>query len=90
VNEVSPVQKFFGAALMAVGGLIAGLCGLCTVGVIGFGLVDTLGSGSGADDLVGGIVMVSIIGGIPTGLGVLLFLWGRNLYAPARGREDRP
>jgi len=84
LSHVSPVQKFFGGALMAVGGLIAALCGLCTLGVIGFGVFDTFGGGSSADDLVGGIVMVSIIGGIPTGLGVLLFMWGRRLYAPRR------
>ena len=84
MSDTSPVRKFFGGALMAVGGLIAALCGLCTLGIIGFGLVDTLGNGSSADDLVGGVAVVSIIGGIPTGLGVLLFMWGRRLFAPRR------
>src|SRR4029453_6373414 len=34
-----PVQKFFGAALMAVGALIALLCGACTLLVVGVTLV---------------------------------------------------
>lgn len=76
-----PVQKFFGGALMAVGGLIAALCGLCTLGVIGFGVVDTL-TGGPIDDLVGGAVIVMFIGGIPTAIGLLLLFWGRRLYAP--------
>ena len=90
MSDVSPIQKFFGAALMAVGGLIAGLCGLCTLGVIGFGVVDAFGGGSSADDLFGGILVVSFIGGIPIALGVLLFVWGRSLFAPRRApRQDR-
>ncbi|HEY0649443.1 hypothetical protein [Phenylobacterium sp.] len=102
MSDVSPVQKFLGGALMAVGGLIAALCGLCTLGLIGFGVADTFGGGSSGGDLLGAAAIATIIGGVPTVLGVLLFAWGRRLYAPRRatGRdrlavfsddpEDRP
>jgi hypothetical protein len=76
---LDPVQTFVGGALMALGGLIAALCGLCTLGVIGFGVVDTI-TGGPTDDLMGGAVIVAIIGGLPTAAGVLLFMWGRRLY----------
>lgn len=84
MSDVGPVQKFFGAALMAVGGLVAALCGLCTLAVIGFGSIDALASGSNRADLVSAILVAGLIGGVPAGLGVLLFIWGRRLFAPAR------
>jgi hypothetical protein len=84
VSHVNPLQKFIGGALMAVGGLIAALCGTCTVATIGYGLFDSLGGGVAADDLVSGVVMLGLIGGVPTVLGVLLFRWGWRLFRPPR------
>ena len=65
------VTRFIGAALMAIGGLIAGLCGLCTVGFLIAGV-----SSPGGDGL---IPLALVIGGIPTAIGVLLFVAGRGM-----------
>jgi hypothetical protein len=77
-----PVQAFFGSALMAVGALMGGLCGLCTaVFVIGgiFG-------GGGGGEFGGGemVVMALVIGGLPTLIGVGLFFGGRALWRDAQ------
>ncbi|MBW8813246.1 MAG: hypothetical protein JF588_07445 [Caulobacterales bacterium] len=78
----SPVQRFFAGLLMVVGALMAGLCGLCTAVF----LVDSV-VGGGGGELGGGAglaVMALFIGGIPTAIGVGLFVAGRSLARPAR------
>jgi hypothetical protein len=75
----NPVVKLFGAMLMAVGGLIATLCGLCSLGFIGWGIVSSVGQVNGEQALVY-LVPILIIDAIPIGIGVLLFLGGRSLY----------
>ncbi len=68
------IAKLFGALLMAAGGLIAGLCGLCSA-VFLFSLAASDPSG------VGGMAMVALfVGGIPTAVGVGLFLAGRKVW----------
>jgi hypothetical protein len=68
------VAKLFGALLMAVGGLIVGLCGLCTAGF----LVMTANSDPGA---AGGLLVIAaVVAGIPVAVGVLIFIGGRNLW----------
>ena len=74
-----PTRAFFGAALMAVGALIAGLCGLCTVGFLLVSLFSPGGSGVA--------VLAIPIGGIPTGLGLLLFWGGKSLRKPRPQKE---
>jgi hypothetical protein len=75
----NPVAKLFGAMLMAIGGLIATLCGLCSLGFIGLGVVNAVSqpSGGGSATL---IVMALFLGAIPVGIGVVLFIAGRDLY----------
>jgi hypothetical protein len=68
------VTKLFGAMLMAAGGLIAGLCGLCSAVV----LVTLLARDAGA---VGPMFLLTLIfGGVPIALGVGLLIWGRSLW----------
>ncbi len=81
--EPSPVQRFFGALLMAVGGLIATLCGACTAVVLVAGLAN-LKDSQGYGSMM--LIMSLVIGGVPTLIGVGLFAWGRWL----RKTEDRP
>ena len=74
-------KSFLGALLMGVGGLIAALCGLCTVTFVANGLGGPRGEiFTGADVAV----MALFIGGIPTLVGVLMFLGGRALRRAAR------
>jgi hypothetical protein len=79
------VAKLFGALLMAVGGLMAGLCGLCSAGVV----IITISGGSNG---IGALMMlVLIFGGPPIAIGTGLFLWGRSLWlgpTPSNIAED--
>ena len=80
------VQRFFGAALMAVGGLIAALCGACSLVFVGVTLISMiLNPGNLGLMLTGvfsGALAVAIVGGLPTVVGILIFRWGRRLYRP--------
>lgn len=80
--EQSPVRRFFGFALASVGGLIMTLCGLCT----GFFMIAGLAPGGD-----GFLPMAIVIGGIPTAVGVGMFLFGRRLLRRApRATANRP
>ena len=72
---------FLGALMILGGVLIAALCGLCTLVMIGTGL------SSGGRGQSGIIVLALVIGGIPTAFGGIL-IWGgimvaRNAQRPA-------
>jgi len=84
ISRSHPAQRLFGALLMAVGGLIAGLCGLCT-GTIGLvALFESLLSAlNGTGNLILAAMIVFITGVLPTAIGVVLFLTGRKLWNPA-------
>jgi len=64
-----PGRTFFGYVLVAVGGLMTALCGLCTATFMVAAVVP------GGDTSF--FVMALVIGGIPTGIGVALFVAGR-------------
>lgn len=72
--ESRAVQKMFGALLMAIGGMIAGLCGLCSAFFL-FSIAASDPAGVGG---MGGVAL--IVGGIPIAVGVLIFLGGRKLW----------
>lgn len=76
------MKMLFGSLLLAIGGLIALLSGLCSAWI----LVAMLGSGSGGEAL-GMIPMVAIVGGIPFAIGAGLFMWGHKLIRSARDDE---
>ena len=70
-------QRLFGAALIAVGFMMMLLCGGCgALFFIGF-LISGLTSSNHED--VGMVIMPIILGGVPAGLGLLLFWAGRSL-----------
>lgn len=81
-----PLARFFGAALMAVGGLIVALCGLCSVTALGVFITDAMESSraglNGGLEWAAFIPWVVIVGGVPAVVGLFLFFGGRALYAP--------
>jgi hypothetical protein len=98
-------KRFFAQVLMAVGGLITVLCGGCTVFWLGSAIWSVLvpvihhGYLSPADRYVtsySGVIAVGalVIGGLPTAVGVGLFVVGRRMAKGADaslGRDvDRP
>lgn len=76
------MKKLFGGILMAVGILIAGGSGLCSLAVL-------FGPGMGGFDpsILG---MVAIVGGIPFAVGVSIALGGWALIRSARQDETQP
>ncbi len=70
---------------MAVGALIASLCGLCTLGWIGFSVFSALRSSTGTSlgaaltNFAASLPFTFVIGVLPTGFGVMLFVAGRTL-----------
>jgi hypothetical protein len=74
--QPSAAQRLFGAVLMAIGGMIALLCGLCSFGVLGAAFM----SPSPGEGLLFSLVLVGIFGGIPFAVGLGVFLIGRGVY----------
>jgi len=69
-----PMRRFFGWLLFAVGLLMMTLCGLCTLVFMVSGLVSSGGQGLAATAM--------FIGGIPTAMGLGLFVAGREFLKP--------
>lgn len=72
------MKQVFGSILMAVGILIAGASGLCSLVVLGGGLSN---EGGGFGGLLG---IVLLVGGIPFGIGLAVFFGGRALVRQAK------
>lgn len=92
MSEDSARRRLFGALLMALGGLIALLCGLCSlssfVGMT-WGMISSLTAGYGAGALSGllfSLVIVGVVGGLPTFVGVLMFRRGLRMRRGAQAR----
>ena len=81
----SVVAKLFGALLMAVGGLITTLCGLCSAAILVAAIANaTKQPNLFAQNIGGSLVMVLLFGGVPIAFGVGVFLWGLALYRGQR------
>lgn len=74
--EASAVRRFFGAALIAVGVLIGGLSGLCSV-VFLIALI-----GSAPRETLGALGLVAFVGGPPILVGWLMIWGGKRLRNP--------
>ena len=74
------MKSLLGGLLLAVGILLAGVSGLCSLGF----LVGGLGDG----DLVGILPLILLIGGVPFLIGLGLFFGGRALLRSARQEEE--
>jgi hypothetical protein len=71
-----PVARLFGALLMTVGALMMGLCGLCSLAAVVF-MGESISSEFG-----GTLLLVLYFGGVPIGVGFVLFWVGRTLRRP--------
>ena len=88
MSEPSPVQRFFGGLLIAVGILMMLLCGGCgALFFVGF-LWSGLTSSNHED--ISMVVMPLVLGGVPAGIGLGLFIAGRSLARspPGPGPEN--
>jgi len=65
-QQRDPAQRFFGWLLIVMGGLILVLCGGCTLLMVGFGFAGGVTS-SGA--VISWLLVVGLIGGLPTAAG---------------------
>jgi hypothetical protein len=80
--------QFFGALLLVGGVLVALLCGLCTLVVIGVSLTapsDPQGYGGG-----GMVPIALLIGGLPTAFGALMIFGGVQLIRAGRKAPTAP
>jgi hypothetical protein len=88
MSDSDPVDTFSAYGLMAFGGLIAVLCGGCTVFVL-WGSIHSSPSPVASD-----AVFAPIIGGVPTAVGIWAFLKGwemlRRVEASRRPESDSP
>lgn len=76
----SATRRFFGNAMMAVGVLLAGLSGLCTLGYAGIGLWAWAREG---DDYGVAMLIVALLSGVvPILVGVGLYFGGKALRRP--------
>lgn len=76
-------RRIFGTALMAVGALMAGLSGLCTLGYAGLGIAAWATEG---DDYGLAMLIVALLSGIvPILVGVGLYFAGKALRRPTPG-----
>jgi hypothetical protein len=79
-------RRALGTLLLAIGGLIAGLCGLCTLGVCGKLLVEISQAGSAEDARTGTNVMlfILVVGGFSTGVGLIVGFAGMMMRRKPR------
>ena len=77
MSEPSPVARFVGAALLVVGVLMMLLCGGCGALFFVTFLWGWLTSSNHED--VSMVVLPIVLGGVPAGLGLGLFIVGRAL-----------
>jgi hypothetical protein len=74
-----PVRVFAGRALVAVGALILGLSGLCTLYFGGMVLVQDLKLANGYTNLITMAPFVLVIGGLPMLIGFGILRWGLSV-----------
>jgi hypothetical protein len=82
--------QFFGALLIIAGVLLALLCGLCTLAVIGVSV--SAPASSGSQNYGGGamIPLALLLGGVPTIFGCLMVWAGIVLFRSGRKSAQAP
>jgi len=83
------LKRFFGGLLLAVGVLIGGLGGLCTLVFIGMSIVGEAGEHypGAISNLLPTAILSLFVGAIPMGIGAGLFFLGRSLWRSAGPRK---
>jgi len=75
------MRRFFGGVMLAVGLLLAGASGLCSLVILGGSLTNP------GPDFLAGMGVVLLVGGIPFAIGLGLVFVGRRLL---RKPDDSP
>jgi hypothetical protein len=83
----SAVALFFGWMLIVVGGLIGGLCGLCTLVFIGAGVFSSATTGADASL---DVILALVIGGLPTAIGAGIVFAGITVVRGTRAPRATP
>lgn len=83
-------KRLVGGLVMAVGVVIALLCGLCTFGVEGAYVVAWLEDPNLGGQFLGFLLIPLLIGGLPTAVGVVVLWTGRRIYREGRKRDGEP
>jgi len=78
------MSKLFGGIMFAIGILIAGASGLCSLVMVGSMFASTSGPDSFA--ALGSLPIVLLVGGVPFLIGIALCWGGRHLWR----MEDKP
>ena len=82
-------RRFLGGLLIAVGGLIATLSGLCSFGFVAMSLGSAFDGPAVLTNLLLGGVLVGLFGGLPFMFGVALIVAGRAaLHSPGPASGD--
>jgi hypothetical protein len=81
------MDRFFGAALIAVGALVFALCGLCTLAFVGSTVTNAFRYSTGGRGMMMGLLMFGLIGGLPTIGGFFVMRVGWKMF---RGRVPGP
>ena len=81
--------RFLGILMMAVGGLIAGLCGLCTLAFAASMLPDLSNGGNQVDQALGLLLVIGLFGVLPTAAGSWLFLAGLARYRRSEALPEK-
>jgi hypothetical protein len=84
-----PTTRFFAAAQMAVGALIFGLCGACTLGFTAAMLANLRYSGS-LGEVMSSLLMFAIVGGLPTVVGFFVMRGGYRRYRANPPKPPKP
>ncbi len=77
------MKALFGGILLAVGILVAGASGLCSLAVLVMGLSDPAG-------VMTVLPMIVVVGGIPVAIGLGLFFLGRSMLRSTRLEAQAP
>jgi hypothetical protein len=84
------VERFFAAAQMAVGALIFGLCGACTVAFAGSTIASAVRYPGSVYDWLLFIPLVGFFGVGPTVLGFFMMRSGYRWFRGERGKRREP
>lgn len=81
-------KRLVGGLMIVAGGVVALLCGMCTLGLAGGTVVQAFQESSPGplEDLV----LFALVGGLPTAGGVAFFLTGRRIYREGRKKGGEP
>jgi len=64
---------------MAMGGLVAGLSGLCSLTFLGYAIWDVVADAGRLMDVGSMLLLILAFGGVPFTIGAGIFIWGRRL-----------